>query len=154
MKKILFLILSCIIISNCTLNKVVKTHGVQFLEVKQNQLDLNTTNKNDVLKLLGPPSTKSTFDNDLWIYIERKTSKSSVFKLGKSRMLVNNVLLLEINSRGLLVKKDFFDINNMETLEFSKETTQLGYSKKSFVYDFLSSMRQKLNDPLNKRKKK
>ena len=127
---------------------------MQFLEVKQNQLDLNTTNKNDVLKLLGPPSTKSTFDNDLWIYIERKTSKSSVFKLGKSRMLVNNVLLLEINSRGLLVKKDFFDINNMETLEFSKETTQLGYSKKSFVYDFLSSMRQKLNDPLNKRKKK
>tara|TARA_S200000501_G_C20668040_1_gene675010 strand:+ start:290 stop:754 length:465 start_codon:yes stop_codon:yes gene_type:complete len=154
MKKILFLILSCIIISNCTLNKVVKTHGVQFLEVKQNQLDLNTTNKNDVLKLLGPPSTKSTFDNDLWIYIERRTSKSSVFKLGKSKMLANNVLLLEINNRGLLVKKDFFDINNMESLEFSKETTKLGYSKKSFVYDFLSSMRQKLNDPLNKRKKK
>ena len=154
MKKILFLILSCIIISNCTLNKVVKTHGVQFLEVKQNQLDLNTTNKNDVLKLLGPTSTKSTFDNDLWIYIERKTSKSSVFKLGKSKMVVNNVLLLEINNRGLLVKKDFFDINNMESLEFSKETTKLGYSKKSFVYDFLSSMRQKLNDPLNKRKKK
>ncbi len=127
---------------------------MQFLEVKQNQLDLNTTNKNDVLKLLGPPSTKSTFDNDLWIYIERKTSKSSVFKLGKSKMVVNNVLLLEINNRGLLVKKDFFDINNMESLEFSKETTKLGYSKKSFVYDFLSSMRQKLNDPLNKRKKK
>jgi len=127
---------------------------VQFLEVKQNQLDLNTTNKNDVLKLLGPPSTKSTFDNDLWIYIERRTSKSSVFKLGKSKMLANNVLLLEINNRGLLVKKDFFDINNMESLEFSKETTKLGYSKKSFVYDFLSSMRQKLNDPLNKRKKK
>ena len=127
---------------------------MQFLEVKQNQLDLNTTNKNDVLKLLGPPSTKSTFDNDLWIYIERRTSKSSVFKLGKSKMLANNVLLLEINNRGLLVKKDFFDINNMESLEFSKETTKLGYSKKSFVYDFLSSMRQKLNDPLNKRKKK
>jgi len=127
---------------------------VQFLEVKQNQLDLNTTNKNDVLKLLGPPSTKSTFDNDLWIYIERKTSKSSVFKLGKSKLVVNNVLLIEINNRGLLVKKDFFDINNMESLEFSKETTKLGYSKKTFVYDFLSSMRQKLNDPLNKRKKK
>jgi len=127
---------------------------VQFLEVKQNQLDLNTTNKNDVLKLLGPPSTKSSFDNDLWIYIERKTSTSSVFKLGKSKMLVNNVLVLEINNRGLLVKKDFFDIENMESLEFSKESTKLGYSKKSFVYDFLSSMRQKLNDPLNKRKKK
>ena len=127
---------------------------MQFLEVKQNQLDLNTTNKNDVLKLLGPPSTKSSFDNDLWIYIERKTSTSSVFKLGKSKMLVNNVLVLEINNRGLLVKKDFFDIENMESLEFSKESTKLGYSKKSFVYDFLSSMRQKLNDPLNKRKKK
>ena len=153
MNKIFFFIL-LIFISNCSLNKVVNHHGVHFLEKKQAKLILNSSNKNDILNYLGPPSTESTFDNDLWIYIERKTSKSSVFKLGKSKMIVNNVLLLEINNRGLLVKKDFFDINNMESLEFSKETTKLGYSKKSFVYDFLSSMRQKVNDPLGKKTRK
>ena len=154
MKKIFFLIISCIIISNCSLKKVVKNHGVQFLELKQKNLNLKKTNKNDILLLLGPPSTKSTFDNDIWIYIERKTSKSSLFKLGKSKMLVNNVLILQIDNKGLLAKKDFLDINKMQNVKFSEEITKLGYSKKSFVYDFLSSVRQKMDDPLNKRKKK
>ena len=82
MKKIFFFIL-LLLISNCKLNKVVKHHGVHFLDKKQEKLSLKTTNKNDIVKILGPPSTKSTFDNDLWIYIERKTTKASVFKLGK-----------------------------------------------------------------------
>ena len=60
------------------------------------------------LKILGPPSTLSSFDNDVWIYIERKTTKSSLIKLGKKKTMVNNVLILEISSNGLLVKKDFF----------------------------------------------
>ena len=41
----------------------------------------------------------------------------------------------------------------MNDLDFSKKTTETIYTKKSFVYDFMSSMRQKLNDPLGKRKK-
>ena len=74
-------------------------------------------------------------------------------KFGKEKIIVNNVLVLEINYKGLLVKKDFYDINKMNKLTFTKKTTEKTYSKKSFVYDFLSSMRQKINDPLGKRKK-
>ena len=98
MNKII-LIFIFLFISNCTLNKVVKHHGVHFLEKKQQNLILGNTNKNDIIKLLGPPSTKSTFDNDLWIYIERKHSESSLFKLGKQKLLVNNVLIVEINTK-------------------------------------------------------
>ena len=65
----------------------------------------------------------------------------------------NNVLLLEINNKGLLAKKEFFDINDMKKIKFSKDETVLSHQKKSFVYDFLSSMRQKINDPLGVRKK-
>ena len=153
MNKIFFIFLF-LLISNCTLNKVIKHHGVHFLEKKANTLQLNITNKNDILKILGPPSTVSTFDNDVWIYIERKNTKSSLIKLGKRKTLVNNVLILEISSNGLLVKKDFLDINDMKKIKFSDKTTKTTYSKNSFVYDFLSSMRQKMNDPLGKRKKK
>ena len=110
-------------------------------------------NRNDILDILGPPSTKSSFDNDLWIYIERKTSVSSVFKLGKKKLIVNNVLILEIDTKGLLVKKNLFNINDMNNINFSKDYTAISYSKRSFVYDFLSSLRQKVNDPLGKRKK-
>ena len=150
----IFVIFIFLFISNCTLNKVIKHHGVHFLEKKETYLELNITNKNDILKILGPPSTVSTFDNDVWIYIERKTTKSSIVKLGKTKTIVNNALILEISSNGLLVKKDFFDINDMKKIKFSDKTTEIAHSKNTFVYDFLSSMRQKMNDPLGKRKKK
>ena len=140
-------------ISNCTFNKVIKHHGVHFLDKKQEKLYTSKTNKNDILTELGPPSTKSTFDNDIWIYIERKTSKRSLFTLGKKKLYKNNVLVLEIDNKGLLVKKDFFDIDDMNKLEFSEDKTTVQYTKNSFVYDFLSSVRQKVNDPLGKRKK-
>ena len=151
--KILLIILF-LFISNCTLNKVVKHHGIHYLEKKQKFLIVNLTNENDIISLLGPPSTKSKFDNDTWIYLERKTSKDSLIKLGKKITIVNNVLVLEIDNKGLLVKKEFLSINDMKKIKFSNKTTENKYSKNSFVYDFLSSMRQKVNDPLGKRKKK
>ncbi len=150
----LILIIIFFFISNCTLNKVVKHHGVHILDKKQQKLVLNSTNKNDITNLLGPPSTKSTFDNDVWIYVERKTSKSSVFTLGRNVLIVNNVLVLEINNKGLLVKKDFYNIDDMKKIKFSKNQTAVTYSKRSFVYDFLASVRQKINDPLGKKTKK
>ena len=149
----IFIIFLFLFISNCTLNKVIKHHGVHFLDKKENALVLNITNKNDILKILGPPSTKSSFDNDVWIYIERKTTTSSLMLLGKKKLLVNNVLILEISSKGLLVKKNLLNINDMKKIKFSDKTTKIAYSKNSFVYNFLSSMRQKINDPLGKRRK-
>ena len=123
------------------------------MEKKQEKLILNTTNKNDIVKILGPPSTKSSFDNDVWIYIERKTTTNHLFKLAKEKIIVNNVLVLEIDNFGLLVNKEFYNKDKMNDLIFSEDNTKSLVSKKSFVYDFLSSMRQKLNDPLGKRKK-
>ena len=152
MIKIYFIIIF-LCIANCSLNKAIKHHGVNFLEKKQEKLILKTTNKNDIVKILGPPSTKSTFDNDVWIYIERKTTTKKLFKLAKEKILVNNVLIIEIDSYGLLVKKEFYNMEKMNDLDFSKRKTEITYTKKSFVYDFMSSMRQKLNDPLGKRKK-
>ena len=132
-------------------DKLAKTQD--NLDKKQKKLVLNKSNRNDVLKLLGAPSTQSTFDNDLWIYIERKTDQSSLKKFRTDRIIVNNVLLLEINDKGLLEKKEFFDLKNMKEIKHTQKTTDSQYNKNSFIYDFLSSLRQKINDPLGKRKK-
>ena len=152
MKKIYFIIIF-LFISNCSFNKAIKHHGVNLLEKKQEKIFVKKSNKNDIVQILGPALTKSTFDNDVWIYIERKTTRTSLLKLAKKKILINNVLVLEINDYGLLVKKDFYNLNNMNDLKFSESETDIQYSKRSFVYDFLSSMKQKLNDPLGKRKK-
>ena len=140
-------------ISNCTLNKVVKHHGVHFLDKKQEKLVLSSTNRNDIIKILGPPSTKSTFDNDVWIYIERKHIESSLFKLGKEKLIINNVLIIEISNQGLLVKKDFYDLNKVNEYKFTEAKTEAAYSKQSFISDFFSSLRQKIDAPAKKRRK-
>ena len=101
---------------------------------------------------IGPPSTKSTFDTDVYIYIEKKTSNSKLTKLGKKKLLVNNVLVLEIDKKGLLINKKFYDMNDMQNIDFDKTLTVMNYSKKSFIYSFLSSMRQKIDDPLGKKR--
>ena len=116
------------------------------------KIEINSTNKNDIVQIFGEPSTKSTFDNDVWIYIERKITNTHLF--GKRELVVNNVLVLEIDQRGLLAKIDFYNIDNMKKINFDKTKTASVYGKRSFVYDFLSSMRQKVNDPLGVRKKR
>ena len=140
-------------IVSCSFNKVIKKHGVRNLEKKHEKLTININNSNDIIKILGPPSSRSTFDNDLWIYIEREITHEKIVKLGKEKVITNNVLILEINNMGMLVKKDFYNINDMNEIKLSKMKTETKFTKKSFVYDFLSSMRQKINDPLGKRKK-
>ena len=116
-------------------------------------ISVSETNKNDIIKLLGPPSVKSTFNNDLYFYIERKTTTGSIIKLGKKEFLENNVLILEIDNRGILSKKEFYDLNKMKKLKIVSNQTTVDYKKQSFIYEFLSSMRQKVNDPLGKRKR-
>ena len=152
MKNIFLIFFIFCLISNCKLNKVIKHHGVYSLDKKEVKLKINISNKNDIIKLLGPPSTSSTFDENLLIYIERNTSSSKLRKLGKKKLLVNNTLVLELNNRGLLVNKIFLKKDDMNNLKFSEDFTKMSKNKKSFVYDFLSSVRSKINDPLGKKK--
>ena len=142
------------LLSNCTLNKVVQHHGVHNLEEKQLKLKVNTSNTNDITKIIGPPSTKSSFDNDVFIYIERKTSSSKLSKLGKKKLLTNNVLILEMDKKGILISKKFYDKNSMKNIEFEENITSTDYSKRSFIYNFLSSLRTKIDDPLGKKRAK
>ena len=151
MKKILFLSI-VLFLSNCTLNKVVHHHGVHNLEKKQVNLRINEANKNDVSQLIGPPSTKSKFDNDLYIYIERKTTGSKLTKLGKKKVLLNNVLVLEFDNKGILISKKFYNKDEMNKLKFDDSNTNLNYTKRSFVNDFLFSLRQRIDDPLGKKR--
>ena len=154
MIKILYIIFLSLIASNCSFEKVVKHHGVPFLEKKQTTLVVNKTNKNDIIKILGSPSTKSKFDNDVWIYIERKSTQSELKNLGKMKIFKNDVLVLEIDNYGILKKKEFYNKEDMNNLKVVEATTKAGFKRNSFIYDFMSSMRQKLNDPLGQRAKK
>ena len=151
-KFVLYLIIA-IFLFNCSMKNRVDHHGVHLLEKKSKELIMLENNKNDIIQLLGPPSVISTFDNDLLFYIERKITTGSITKMGKKKFLKNDVLILEINNRGILTKMDFYDLKRMKNLKIVSSETSVDYQKNNFIYDFLSSMRQKVNDPLGKRNK-
>ena len=149
--KVIFYISIFFLISNCSFNLVDDHHGVFFLEKKEKKIKVNESNTNDILSVFGEPSTKSTFDNDIWIYIERKITNTHFF--GRRKLVVNNVMVLEIDNRGILAKKDFYNVNDMKTLKFDTQRSET-LKKRNFIYNFLSSLRQKVNDPMGVRKKK
>ena len=151
--KILLLLSLFLIFANCTNKLAIDHHGVNKLSLKQEKLLPNKTNKNDIIQILGPPSIVSFFDNEILFFIERKEASGSILEFGNKKIITNNVLIIEINKYGLLDKKTFYDLTKMKEIKISKNITEVDYQKESFIYDFLSSMRQKINDPLGKRRK-
>ena len=150
MKYILILLL--LFTLSCSLNKVKNNHGVLSLEKKINKITINKSNKNDIVNIFGPPSTKSTFDNNVWIYIERKKTNRSIFALGNKKIVKNNVAILEIDNKGILKKKEIFDLTKMNKYKFSENTTENTYSKNSYIYGVLTSFREKINAPAKRKK--
>ena len=149
--KILLIILA-IFLTGCKLNKIVNHHGIHNLEAKSKELLIDKTNINEINELLGPPSSSSYFDNKVLVYLEKKTSNSKLHKLGKKKLITNNVLLLEVNNKGMLVNKKFFNKKDLNNIKFSKKTTDVDVGKQSFIYKTLSGVRSKINDPLGKKR--
>ena len=149
--KILFYISILFLISNCSFDLVDDHHGIYYLDKKEKKIIVKESNINDIIGIFVDFSTKSSFDNDVWIYIERKITNTHFF--GKRKLSVNNVLVLEIDDSGILAKKDFYNIDDMKDIKFDDQRSET-LKKRNFIYSFLSSMRQRVNDPLGVRKKK
>ena len=143
-----------VIISSCTSGKVINNHGNNLINITNSKLIVNKTNKNDIMDILGPPSSKSSFNENIWIYIETKKQSTSIFKVGSRKLIKSNVLVVRINERGILEKKDYYNIDDMNNIKFSEQVTQSGYDKNSYVYGVLRSLRDKINSPIKRKSSK
>ena len=146
MKK-LFIILLILFVSNCSTKKLEKKHGLINLDKKKDEIIIGKTNKNDVINIFGPPSTVSTFDENIWVYIESKKTNQSIFKLGSKKLQKNNTLILYFNERSLVNNLELVDINKMNKLDISEKNTKKSYSNNSKLYTILTSLREKINAP-------
>ena len=145
MKKYIYLsVIILFFITACQQKEVTKTHGIAYLEKREKLIVVNKTNKNDTINVLGQPSTKGMTDDNLWIYIERATTRGSLFMLGKSYLKKNNVLVLEFDKYGILTKKEFYNKKKMKKISFAKNVTENEIRKENFIEGFLSSVRQKM----------
>ena len=140
-----------IFIVNCSGNKVSNYHGSKALDAKFHEIKINNTNKNDLLKIFGQPSTKSDFNENKWFYFERIKTNQSLFKLGKQKIKKNNILIVEFDQKGILIEKKLLNLNDMKDVKFIKKTTEKEFSKNNIMYDVFSTLREKINAPLRRK---
>tara|TARA_B100000242_G_C42816270_1_gene379422 strand:- start:146 stop:601 length:456 start_codon:yes stop_codon:yes gene_type:complete len=151
MKKILVIIF--LITTSCSNNKVVNNHGINAIELKEKKIEINISNKEDVLNIIGYPSSISIFDENSWIYIERELINQSVLKLGRTKLEKNHILEVTFNNSGVVKNKKFYDLNDMNDLETVKETTTKKYETGSKLGKLIKSLEQKINSPKKNRKR-
>ena len=145
MKKYIYLlIITLFFISGCNQNRVIKTHGIAYLDKREKLIIVNESNKNDTIDILGQPSSKGMTNENIWIYIERTKTRGKLLKLGRNYLKKNNVLILEFDKYGILNKKEFYDKDDMKKINFAKAITENDLKKENFVFSFLSSIRQKM----------
>ena len=145
-------ILLFITIINCSGNKVSNYHGQKSLELKFDQLRINVTNKNDIIKIIGPPSIISDFNENKWFYVERLKTNQSLLKIGAQRIKKNNILIVELNKSGILINKKLLNIEDMNDLKYVKKETSKEFENKDVLYDVFSSLREKINAPIRNKK--
>ncbi len=139
-----FLVFTFIILINCQLQEPYKNHGIVFLENRAKKLLVDKSNKNDVIKIIGQPHSKSIKNDNEWIYFERVITKGEFHKLGQNVLKSNNVLVLSFDKYGILKNKLLLDKNDKKKVAFSKGETKNELTRKSFVERFLSSVRTKM----------
>ena len=139
---------------NCSTNKVSNNHGFTSLQDKFEKISINKTNKNDILKIIGPPSSISNFNKNKWFYIERIKSNQSLFKLGIKKIQKNNILIVKFNNKGILEEKKLLNLDDMNDIKFTKDITDKDYKQNDALFKILSSLREKINAPAKNRSKK
>ena len=145
------IILIFIFILNCSGNKVSNYHGSKLLDSKYDIIEVNVTNKNDLIKIIGPPSSVSDFNENLWFYFERLKTNQSLVKLGAQKIKKNNILIVELNNKGILKSKRILDLDDMNDIEYIKTVTTKEFKNDNFIYGIFSSLREKINAPLRNR---
>ena len=147
-----YIIFIFIFIINCSGNKVSNYHGTKLLEAKYNEIEVNISNKNDLLKIIGPPSTVSDFNKNKWFYFERLKTNQSLIKLGNQELKKNNILVVELNKKGILKNKYLLDLDNMNDLKYLKNiTTKEFKNDRNVITGLLISFRERINAPMKNR---
>ena len=131
-------------LANCQKNKVIKSHGIFYLENRDRLLKVNSTNVNDVIRILGQPHTRSLQDKNTWLYIERTRTKGKMIKLGRNVLLNNNVLVVKFDEYGILKEKILYNKKDMNDYKFAEVVTTNKVSRGGFIDSFLASIREKM----------
>ncbi len=132
------------------MNKIDNVHGVSNLKNKILLIKANKTNKNDIIRILGPIPVVNKNDNR-WAYFEVRESRT---KYGKKNIYVNDYVEIYFDKYGIVKEFQFFNLNSMNDIKFAKEKTKSLGVEDTFSKNLLSSTRKRMENARKKFQKK
>ena len=142
--KSIYILSFFILLLGCQLKEPQKNHGILFLENRSAKLKVDVSNQNDVIKSIGHPHSKSINDENEWFFVERTLTKGEFHKLGKNILKESNILILKFDKYGILKEQKLLTKDDIKKLAFSDKETSNELSQKSFIQNFLTSLRDKM----------
>lgn len=141
----LYLIISILILYSCSNKPAIILTGTLNLNNKEKILITGTSNRNDVLKILGPSIIRGYPDENKWVYFEQHQTKNL---FGKNKITKNDLLIINFDNKGLIIKKKLFDIKNNNEIELSEEITKTFAIEETLAKKFFSSMRKRIENKM------
>ena len=133
-------------LTSCSTEPVRVTHGVPNLKNKYNSIFNEISNKNDVINIFGQTLLKEYPDESIWVYTE--TEKINNF-FGKKKIIINNIMVLEFNARGVLLSKNLIDYKNFKDFDYEKIMTKSFALNENFSKRFFASLRKRIQNQSN-----
>ncbi len=90
--------------TGCT--PVVANRGNLIEPDRLERLKVGESRQSDVENILGPPTTRATFNPNIWYYIGQRTEKTAFFK---PEIVSSKTLSLQFDESGLLASIDSID---------------------------------------------
>jgi len=146
-KKFNYLLILFFLAYSCTLAPSLTNHGIPNLDKKRELFVVNYSNKNDVIKELGETVINEYINENIWVYSETQ-SKNNLF--GKKEIIKNNFLILEFDSKGILIASKFLNKNDIKKIQLDKDIIETYSVEDSLTRRFLTSMRKRFINLQNK----
>ena len=72
----------------------------------------------------------------------------------REKIKQNNILIVQLNNAGILIDKKLLNLNDMNDVKYLKSVTEKDFSNENFIYNVVTSLREKINAPARNRSKK
>lgn len=133
--KIFSLIIGCaLILGACT--PTISQRGNMLQDYQIADVSVGESTRSEVLRALGSPTTKSTFDPLVWYYIGQETEKRGILD---PEVIKERIFLVAFNEEGVLEAMKEIDRERID-IPYVREKTPTHGTERTVVQDLLGNL--------------
>ena len=142
MTRIISYIIIITLMYNCSPR--ISRHGNIFSDEELKILKNSRLNKSEIIEILGQPSTKSTFSDNIWYYIFFIQKEKAYFQVKNSG---NKVLKIKFNKKQNVETYNIIKNDTSIKINTIKVDTEKSVFSKGLVRELLDSFVRRMEEP-------